>query len=218
MIVGMWMSRKLVAIEPTTPIGTAAKLMADNSIRRLPVVRREGEDDMHLLGLVSATDLYRAFPAHVNPFSAESLAKDVDGMVMAQQIMSRDVLTTAPDTPIEDAASIMRDRKIGALPVTSGGRLIGLITESDIFKAFISILRGDESGSRVTFTISNSEDVFGFLAQTIRRRDVHVLSLMSSRGDRQTSCVVRFSGPEVDQTIEDLWKSGHQVLNVLQKR
>jgi acetoin utilization protein AcuB len=132
--------------------------------------------------------------------------------------MSREVLTTTPDTPIEDAATVMRDRKIGALPVVRDDRLIGLVTESDIFRAFISVLKADSSATRVTFSVSSTEDVFQLLADRMRQRKVSVSSLMSSRREGQTVCVVRMSGPDVQQTIDDLWKSGHQVINVLHSR
>jgi acetoin utilization protein AcuB len=209
----MWMTRNLVTIEPAASISAAAALMADNAIRRLPVTHKQG-DEAHLLGLVSATDLYRAFPPDHNPF-ATALSKAPASQVTVEEIMSRELLTVVPETPIEDAATIMRDRKIGALPVVRGDRLIGLITESDIFRAFISVLNAESSGTRVTFSISNGEDVFEQLASETRRRRVQVLSMMSSCRDGQTVCVARMSGPEVDQTIDDLWELGHQVLNVL---
>jgi acetoin utilization protein AcuB len=215
MIVGMWMSRNLLTVQPNTRISEAAQLMRDNAIRRLPIARRDG-NELLLLGLVSASDLYQAFPPHLNPFAvavSTSSADEPQGVI--EQIMRHEVVTTTADTPIEDAASVMRDAKIGALPVVRGGHLIGLITESDIFRAFISILRDGADGVRVTFSTPAEEDVFQVLADRTRHRKVKVLSLMSSRRDGQTTYVVRMVGPEVQQTIDDLWHSGHQVLNIL---
>jgi acetoin utilization protein AcuB len=213
MIVGMWMSRNLLTIQPDTRISEAASLMRDNGIRRLPIARRDG-DALLLLGLVSATDLYQAFPPHLNPFAVSTLAADAPQGAI-EQIMRHQVVTTTAETPIEDAASVMRDAKIGALPVVRGGHLIGLITESDIFRAFISILRDGADGARVTFVTSAGEDVFAILADRTQHRRVKVLSLISSHHDGQTTCVVRMVGPDVQQTIDDLWGSRHQVLNVL---
>jgi acetoin utilization protein AcuB len=212
-IVGMWMTRNLVTIEPDTSVTDAAALMAHHKIRRLPVTRRV-TDRVDLLGMLSATDLYRAFPADRNPFAVISLGTPPLN-VTAGQIMSRHVLTTAPDTPVEDAAAVMRDKKIGALPVLRDERLIGLITESDIFRAFISMLKADSGASRITFSVSADEDVFELLVAAASRRKVRVLSLVSSRNDDKTVCVARISGPELDKVMEDLWRSGHQVLNVL---
>src|SRR5689334_3073061 len=101
MIVGMWMTRNLVCVQPDTPLREAASLMRDNRIRRLPVVARKG-DELSLLGIVSATDIYRAYPAHCNPFAADSEAQAP--ATTAGEVMSTSVLTTTPDTPLEDAA------------------------------------------------------------------------------------------------------------------
>jgi acetoin utilization protein AcuB len=120
MIVGMWMTRHPVVIAPDTRLAGAAQLMVDNRIRRLPVTYHRG-DGMQLLGIISRTDIYRAVPPGCNPFSDLSQMRDSHQPV--RELMSRTVLTTTPDTPIEDAAEVMRDRKIGALPVLREERL-----------------------------------------------------------------------------------------------
>lgn len=213
MIVGMWMTRHLVVIGPESGVAEAARLMSENRIRRLPVAQRDG-DGLRLLGIVSVTDIYRSLPAGSSLFSGVSTAQD--SKLLAREIMTHPVLTTTPDTPIEDAATVMRDRKIGALPVIRDDRLVGLVTESDIFRAFISVLKADSTATRVTFSVSPDEDLFELLAERKRARDIQVLSLMSSRRDDQLVCVVRMAGPGVQQAIDDLWKSGHRVINVLQ--
>src|SRR5690242_6721370 len=100
MIVGMWMTRQLVAIEPDTPLPTAAQLMADNRIRRLPVVRRDGTD-LHLLGIVSQSDIYRALPPGCHPLMESP--QELVSQKLACDLMTCSVLTTTSDTPIEDA-------------------------------------------------------------------------------------------------------------------
>jgi len=212
MIVGMWMTRDLVCIQADTPVQEAARLMRDNHIRRLPVVA-QGVGDPSLLGIVSATDVYRAYPLHCNPFASDPPA--LASAATAAQIMSTSISTTSPDTPLEDAAAIMRERKIGALPVVRQGRLLGLITESDIFRAFISILKADTDAVRVTFSVTRGEDLFSLLADAVRNSQIQVLSMMASRRDGQNMCVVRISGGGVEKFIDSLWKSGHQVMNVL---
>jgi acetoin utilization protein AcuB len=111
MIVSMWMTRNPVTIEPGTPIVEAAALMTARSVRRLPVVTAHPEGP-HLQGIIAANDLRRVFPANVNPFWMLREAFQTD--LTAAQVMNRDVLTTTSETPIEDAARLIRDRKIGA--------------------------------------------------------------------------------------------------------
>lgn len=213
MIVGMWMAREVATVEPQVRLVEAARLMTERRIRRLPVARRAA-DGLHLEGMLSATDLYRALPPDCNPFAPRGLDALESGLSV-EQIMTRAVLTTTPETPIEDAARIMRDRKVGALVVVRGDALVGLITESDIFRAFISLFEDHAAGARITLDASTAEDVFGLLAEEAQNREIRVLSLVSSRQNGERVAVARVAGPEVDLLLEDLWAAGHRVLNVL---
>ena len=213
MIVRMWMAADPVTIGPNATLTEAATLMARRHIRRLPVLddRRHGS---HLAGMLSASDILRAFPRDENPFAAGA-PKTMRNPVAVAEIMSRELVTTTPETPIEEAAALMCDSKIGALPVLREQRLIGLITESDIFRAFVSFLASAEAGIRITFDLSKREDVFAFIAEAARRRDVRVVSLISSQQDNQPVCVVRLAGEAVNLLLDDVWNSGHTVLNVI---
>jgi acetoin utilization protein AcuB len=213
MIVSMWMTRDVATIERLAPITTALALMGERRVRRLPVVeqRAAGEEPV---GIVTATDIRRAFPADVNPFSIGA-ADMRDCSATVAEIMSRRLITTTPDAPIEQAAALMRDRKVGALPVVRNRSLVGLVTESDIFRAFVAILDAPGGGVRVTFDASSHEDVFGLVGECAQRHDVRVLSLISTQQHERPVCVVRLSGPGVDRMLDDLWASRHPVLNVL---
>ncbi len=195
------------------PITEAARRMSERGVRRLPVVRSI-EGRRQLLGIVSATDLYRAYPADRNPFAATA-AEAPESKLRVQDVMTRALHTTTPETPVETAAALMRDRKIRALPVLRDAALVGLITESDIFRAFISVFEDHTSGARVTFQMSPGEDMFEFLAAGAHRRKIRILSFICARNQDQLVSVVRVSGPEIDAFIEDLWKSQHRPINVL---
>jgi acetoin utilization protein AcuB len=213
MIVSMWMTRNVATIEPHTPIAEAAALMARKHVRRLPVVEHRAAGS-HLSGIVSAKDIFHAFPPDVNPF-AIAAPEAVRKSVTAAHIMSRHLVTTTAETPIEQAAALMTEKKIGALPVVRDERLVGLITESDIFRAFVSFFAPPARGARVTFDISQGEDVFAWLGSKSQQRKVRVKSLISSQQDNLPVCVVHVSGPEVEGLLEDIWNSGHRVLNVI---
>ena len=213
MIVSMWMTRELVTIGPDTTIAEAAALMSQKHIRRLPVVEAHA-DGQHLLGIISAKDILHAFPSHVNPFSVTAPDERLTPG-RASEIMSRYLQTTAPETPIEEAARLMTEKKIGSLPVLRDQHLVGLITESDIFRAFVSFFEPTSRGARITFDISQGENVFDLISREARQRHLRILSLITSRQDSLTVCVVRVAGDHVDIFLEDLWNSGHRVLNVL---
>jgi len=211
MIVSMWMTKNPVTVGKRTTIAEAAALMARRKIRRLPVM----DDPVNptLVGIVSATDILRTFPPDVNPLAMEP--NGAGHHVVVEDIMHRDPLTTAPDEPIEEVARLMGEHKVGSLPVLRDGRLVGMITESDIFRAFVSVFDTDGPGARITFDVSRGEDIFSYVARFAADRQVKVVSVISSSQNELPVCVVRITGRGVDEMLDDLWKSGHRVLNVL---
>ena len=213
MIVSMWMTRKLVTIEPRTPLAEAAAIMNTRHIRRLPVVERRGPD-LYPAGIITATDVLRACPPDVNPFAVDVLPL-ARLAITAQEIMSRALRTAVPETPIEDAARILRDGKISTLLVVQKSRLVGLLTESDIFRAFVGILESTGAGARLTFAVPGKEDIFGLLAPVALSLGVRITSLMTVDQGSRKLCVVRITGRNLDDFIDRVWKSGYNVLNVI---
>jgi len=123
------MSSPPVTITPDTPFQDALKLMRDHQFRRLPVVNKKGK----LVGIVSERDLLHAAPSPATSLSIWELHYLLS-KIQVQKIMTKDVITTAPGTPIEKAARLMVANKIGGLPVVDEqGDVVGVITETDIF-------------------------------------------------------------------------------------
>ena len=213
MNVSMWMTRELLTVTVETPVAEAAKLMAQNHVRRLMVVEKWA-DGPHLLGIISAKDVIHAFPPHVNPFAIEGPDARLTPTTVSQ-IMTANPRTTTPDTPIEEAAALMCAHKIGALPVLRGKILAGIITESDVFRAFVSLLGSDEKGARITFDTTKGEDVFELVGKLATRKRIRIISLIWTEQDQQPVCVVRIAGEAVDDVLDDLWSSGHIVINVI---
>ena len=191
MIVGMWMAHNVATVQPEASITDAAALMAEKRIRRLPVVARKEEAE-RLVGIVTASDIYRAFPPDLNPFSPAALDA-LPSRVTVEAVMNMSPLTTEPEAPIEEVARVMRTHKIGALPVVREATLVGLITESDIFRAFVSLFDLPQGGARVTFDLSKGEDLFGLLAGIAKQHGVRVLALNLSEidGRRWAWCASR---------------------------
>ncbi len=213
MIVSMWMTRDVVTARPAMPVAAALALMASRHIRRMPITEEDGPR-ARLVGIVTLADVRRAYPPDVNPFSV--VAPDVARLsTTLGDIMSCGVVTTTPDAPVEQAARQMRDRKIAALPVVRDGELAGLITESDIFRAFIAILDSPVPGARITFDATRDDDLFGLVTECARAHGVRVLSLMSAQQHDRPVCVVRLAGASIDKMLDDLWRSQHPMLNVL---
>jgi acetoin utilization protein AcuB len=220
----MWMTRDVRTVAPTATLTEIATLMMRQRIRRLPVLSAsKGKDGGPLLGIVTHSDVLHAFPPDINPFAinaAESMAAIAaiaDRVrLTAADLMARDPKTTTPEAPLESAAQTMRDHKIGALPVLSNYALVGLITESDIFRAMVEVFETRERAVRVTFSLKPTEDVLPLVAEIAARRGLRVTSFMSLPRHDPPCCVVQLAGAKLEQALEDVWKSQHRVINVVQ--
>lgn len=209
MFVGMWMTKEVVTTEPSKTLDSAAQLMAARHIRRLPVLETSNYDSK-LVGILSSTDVLRAMSANAKS----------SGVGASEQITVRDVMTPYPvtitaDAPVEAAAALMRDRKIGALPVVRGDSIVGLITESDVFRAFTQLFDLSAAGARITFDISQGEDVLPFIAAEAHKHGLRVSSFVSLHTLELPMCVVHVTGSAVDALLEDVWKSHHRVASVI---
>lgn len=209
MIVRLWMSPSPVTIPPDTPISTAALEMARRRIRRLLVVDRASR---HLLGIVSLTDVARAFPADLNPLSVGDW-RDAPAQPVSE-IMTRDPVTVSIDAAIESVAALMQRKKIGAVPVMRAEVVVGLITESDVFRAFISMGGGEEQGARISFERQQGDDALGHVAAAASRHRSEIASFFSTRHEDVLLASVRLVGGDVEAVVEEIWRAGHRVLHV----
>ena len=129
--------------------------------------------------------------------------------------MSREARVTSPDAPLENAARFMRDNKIGALPVMSNQILVGIITESDIFRALVEVFEAPDRAIRITFSLAAGEDVLPLISDIAKRRALRVTSFMALPRHEPPVCVVQLAGEQVDAALDDVWKSHHRVMNVV---
>lgn len=156
MLVGERMSRPVISVTPDTPINDALAMFRKEHIRRAPVMK-----DGKLVGIVSESDLLNASPSPVTTLSIWEMNYLIS-KVTVSRVMSKKVITVDQDTPIEEAARIMADKKIGGVPVVSAGKVVGIITETDLFKIFLELMGARQKATRVTATL---EDKPGQLAR-----------------------------------------------------
>ena len=162
MLVGDIMTSNPVKISEDMPVPAALALMHEKKIRSLPVV------DAHdrLLGIVTEKDLL-----YVSPSPATSLniweIKELLGKVRVEGIMVRKVITVTEDTPIEEAARLMADDKIGSLPVLRDKTLVGIVTKTDLFNIFLAVLGGLRPGVRVTALTSGAKGTVAKITNAI---------------------------------------------------
>lgn len=149
MLVRDRMSTPAITITPKTSLGAAMKLMRERRIRRVPVLQHG-----RLVGIVTWTDLVYAQPSKATTLTRWEIPTLLD-TVPIQEVMARPVETISPDATLEEAATIMRHRKIGGLPVVKDGSLVGIVTESDIFDAFVAMLGAQHPSYRITLDIDD---------------------------------------------------------------
>ena len=148
MLVRELMTPNPVTVRPDTSVPDALHLMRERKVRRLPVVDSHGR----LVGIVSDKDLLYASPSPATTLAVWEIP-DLLGKLKIEKVMTHDVITVAEKTPLEEAARIMADKKVGGLPVMQGPDLVGIITETDLFKSLLELLGGRRSGVRVAVTI-----------------------------------------------------------------
>jgi len=171
MLVRDRMSKDVVLITSTTTILEAEKLMKENEIRRLPVVDRD-----KLIGIVTYNDLLEAEPSKATTLSRFELTYLLSKMNVAE-IMEKNVITIKPDIPIEEAALIMKKNKVGGLPVVEETRVVGMITESDIFDVLVETLGVELGGTRITLELPEKPGELHRVTGIVSQFMVNILSL-----------------------------------------
>jgi acetoin utilization protein AcuB len=140
-----WMKHPVVGVKPRDSAAQARVLMAQHRVNQLPVF--EGPQ---LVGIVTDRDLRDAFPSLAETVirSRRRLPKDADpSAIPVERVMTHKVLTVEPDTPLDDAARLLRRERIGAVPVVSSGRVVGIVTRSDLLEALVQLL-AEEAADR----------------------------------------------------------------------
>lgn len=209
MIVGMYMTREVEVIHPDASLVEGIRRMAARRIRRL-VVTQGGA----IVGMVCHRDIVRAFPSHINPFSALELEERHSPGSIAT-VMKRPVVTVERSQPLEFAAALMTRHHIGGLPVTQHNLLVGILTESDVFRALSALLSAGQGSARIAFDLTEDEHVLGYLVETTRRLGLELESFISFKADARRMAVAQVQGAGIQQLIENLWNSGHSVINVV---
>lgn len=195
MLVGERMSKNPVVISRDTGVDDALRLMRDKNVRRLPVVDKNGK----LVGIVSDKDLYLASPSPATSLDIFELRYLLSRLTV-EKIMSTPVITVTPKTPLEEAARIMADKKIGGLPVIDGDNMVGIITESDLFKIFVELLGARKRGVRVTLIVPDIKGQLATLTSAIALKGGNFIALSTLEGIRPGTFEVMLKVTDLDVT------------------
>jgi acetoin utilization protein AcuB len=186
MFVGERMSRPVITVSPDMPINDCLAMFRKEHIRRAPVMK-----DGKLVGIVSERDLLNATPSSVTTLSIWELNYLIS-KVTVKNVMAKKVVTVDQDTPIEEAARIMADKKIGGVPVLSSGKVVGIITETDLFKIFLELMGARQKALRVTATIIDKPGQLAKLTRAIAHNGGNFISFGMFSGPDANTRVVTF--------------------------
>jgi acetoin utilization protein AcuB len=162
MLVKEVMTPHPVVIEPDTPVTQAQRLMKEDNIRHLPVVR-EGKG---LVGLITRDALNRALPSELSSLSIWEINYHL-GHITVRDVMVKKVFTVTEDVTVEEAARIMMGKKIGSLPVMREGQLAGIVTDIDLLGALTNLMGWRQPGVRVTVQVPDEKGQLARVAAAV---------------------------------------------------
>jgi acetoin utilization protein AcuB len=200
-------------ISPDQTIPDAHEIMSKHNVRRLPVVKNG-----KLVGVVSKEDIIQASPSKATTFSMGEITYLLSKTKISQ-IMSRNLITISSNALLEEAALLMRDNNVSFLPVVDDGKLVGIITESNIFDAFIELLGFREPGTRLTVEADDAPGIMANLTSIIGNYGANIDHVAVYRGSHGKSAIVlginSLNTSELEASIE---KQGFIILYKLQNK
>jgi len=206
------MNKDVITISRNDTVENVMKIMREHNIRHLPVV-----DGGKLTGLLSLSDLRRAMPSHVSTLDVHEATYLFERVKVKDALPEHQkLITIRSDDFIEEAALLMRAYKIGSLPVVDdSGALVGIVTESNIFDAFVDVLGVRSTGSRITLELADKPGVFAEIAEIILKFDVNIerIAMFPMATEKHYEVVIRLDTNEINPIVEMLRLHGIKVLS-----
>lgn len=209
MFVRDYMTNNPITISSSTPILEALSTMKKQKIRQLPVV-----DKGVLMGLVSERELLTVTPSPATTLSIYEMNYLLAKMVV-REVMVKNPITVAPGCSLEEAALSMRDNKIGCLLVVEDNKLIGIITQTDIFDAFVKAFGFRRAGTRVVVETTDRIGALAELLQIVKELEINLVGVVCmEKADHKVHVMLRLSTAEPAPVVEKIQAQGFPVVSV----
>jgi len=202
-----------ITISPDANFFEARNLIHEKGIRHLPVVDKENR----LLGIVTDRDIREAAPSDATLLSVQELNYLLGKLkVSAFMTPKEKLITITPDTLIEEAVKLMRDHKIGCLPVVEGDKLYGIFTETDALDHLVDIFGLNQKGTRITITLEDKPGSLAGALDIIKKHNINLISVVtpSFLVDGKRIAAMRLQTEDVEEVVKELEKSGYDVLSI----
>ncbi|MBU0702787.1 MAG: CBS domain-containing protein [Chloroflexi bacterium] len=194
MLVADRMSKPTITVRTDTGVDGALRLMHSENIRRLPVVDKHGR----MVGIVSEMDLLKVSPSPATTLSMWEIPYLLSRIKMTD-VMTTDVISVSEDTLLEEAARIMVDNKIGGMPVVRDDKVVGIITETDLFRTFLEMLGARQDGVRISMFVPGEKGVLAKITSKIAEMDGNILALGTIMGEDPTNYLLTIRVEDVDE-------------------
>ncbi len=181
MNVGKRMSSPVLSVSPDLSVPDALAMMTKEKIRHMPVIEKG-----KLVGIVTKNDLLNASPSKATSLSIWEINYLINKIKVCD-VMTKKVLTTTEDATIEEAARVMSDRQISCLPVMRGKDVVGIITETNLFKIFLELLGARQKGVRISAELPNKPGELAHLSQAIYKAGGNIIALGTFAGETATT-------------------------------
>lgn len=207
MAVKDFMTRKVIYVSPDTTVAHTADMMREQGLRRLPVIEND-----RLVGVVTERTMAEASPSKVTSLSIYEMNYLLN-KTKIRDIMARDVVTVSPYASLEDAVYAMMKNQVGILPVVEAGQVFGVITEKDVFKAFLEVSGYGEEGIRVIITADDTVGTLAKIVDTISADNLNIKrTVVATRRSGKVAIEIQIDGKaDVTDLREKLIKQGIQV-------
>ena len=193
-------------VSPDATVAETLEIMRSKDIRRVPVVKNG-----KLMGIITERKLLEVSPSPATSLSIFEI-NYLLSKTKIESIMTKDVISVSSGTLLEEAAIKMREHDVGGLPVVDAGKVVGIITETDIFDSFIEIMGFKDQGSRIAVEIEDDKPgILARVAGIIAGYDVNITHLAIFRNE----LIIRVNTINVDCILNALGKEGYKVISVL---
>jgi len=211
MLVGQRMQREVVTVTPDMRITGASRLLQEHRIRHLPVVEKG-----RLVGIITDRDIRRVLPSQMKSLEVHELHYLLERLTVGE-VMTAKVISVTPDTPIEEAARLLVEHRIGCLPVIQGDRLAGIITETDLLAALAEVLGVRTTSARLEVVVEDTPGNLPAVCTAIAAQGGEIVSLFAARGSARGAevpvLIIRLEAGDMDAVIQAIEEAGCRVLS-----
>ena len=209
------MTKNLITINANDVISKAAEIMAEKKLHRLPVLQ-----DGELVGLVTKGKITSSTSGGATSLSIFELNYLLNRTSVKEvMIKKKDLITISSDKLMEDAADMMLRHDIGCLPVVDNGELVGILTQNDLFRAFLGILGYNRKGSRIDVQVPDTLGILGEVSKVFVANEANITNFTVYRNNDDTTAdlILRSDLTETDKLVDDLNNNGFKVNSVMKR-